>query len=197
PEPAAVDRPEVRYRWIRESGLAVAATVTVVTGLPAAEVVRGFGADPDRPEPLTELRHAYGDLWLAVLDLGGVVLVIEENGYLGSHEEVLTAVSRAGRAASMFWNVNAVTRLSFARDGEVLASFEPGLGEPDAHPEVAAALAGLDFEDYRDHDEKGLVAVERFTGRGLDAGDLEAIERAGVGYRIPAAGVTRPVPPVS
>ncbi|MBE1495298.1 hypothetical protein H4696_002398 [Amycolatopsis lexingtonensis] len=187
PEPPLADRPEVRYRWIRQSRLTVAATVTVVTGLPAAEVVRGFGADPDRPEPLPELREAYGDPWLSVLDLGGVVLAIEENGYLGSHEEVLTAVSQGGRAASMFWNVNAVTRLSFARDGEVMASFEPGLGEPAADPEVVAALAGLDFEDYRDLDEKGLVAVERFTGRGLDAGDLEVIERAGVGYRIPGA----------
>ncbi|MEU7785148.1 DUF6461 domain-containing protein [Amycolatopsis sp. NPDC049159] len=185
PEPALVDRPEVRYRWIRRSNLAVAATVTVVTGLPVAEVVRGFGADPDRPEALAELRPAYADPWLAALDLGGVVLVIEENGYLGSHEEVLTAVSRTGRAASMFWNVNAVTRLSFARGGEVLASFEPGLGEPAADPEVTAALAGLDLADYRDLDEKGLVAVERFTGRGLHAEDLEDIERAGVAYRIP------------
>ncbi|WP_370963750.1 DUF6461 domain-containing protein [Amycolatopsis sp. cg9] len=186
PEPAVADRPEVRYRWIRRSRLTVAATVTVVTGLPAAEVVRGFGADPDRPEPLPELREAYADPWLAVLDAGGgVVLVIEENGYHGSHEEVLTAVSRAGRAASMFWNVNAVTRLSLARAGEVLASFEPGLGEPAADPEVVAALAGLDLADYRDSDEKGLVAVERFTGRGLYAEDLEDIERAGVAYRIP------------
>ncbi len=187
PEPALVDRPEVRYRWIRQSRLAVAATVTVATGLPAADVVRGFGADPDRPKPPAELRQAYADPWLAVLDLGGVVLVIEENGYLGSHEDVLTAISRAGAAASMFWNVNAVTRLSFARDGELLASFEPGLGEPDLSPETAAALAGLDFEDYRDLDEKGLVAVERFTGRGLHAEDLEEIERAGVAYRVPGA----------
>jgi len=188
PEPPVVVRPEAQYRWIGRSRLTVAATVTVATGLAVEDVVRAFGADPARPEPLDELREAYADPWLAVLDLGGVVVAVEENGYFGSHESVLTAASRAGRAASMFWNVNAVTRLSFARGGEVLASFEPGLGEPSADDEVTAALAGLDFEDYRDGNEKGLVAVERFTGRGLYPEDLEDIDRLGVAYRISDRG---------
>ncbi|MFB9688752.1 DUF6461 domain-containing protein [Amycolatopsis plumensis] len=188
PEPPVVDRPEARYRWIGRSRLTVAATVTVATGLPAAEVVRAFGADPARPEPLDELREAYADPWLAVLDLDGVVVAIEENGYFGSHASVLTAASRAGRAASMFWNVNAVKRLSLARGGEVLTSFEPGLSRPSADEDVAAALAGLDLENYRDSTEKGLVAVERFTGRGLYPEDLEDIDRAGVAYRISDPG---------
>lgn len=51
PEPPVVDRPEVRYRWIRGSRLAEAATVTVSTGLPLEDVVRGFGGDPARPGP--------------------------------------------------------------------------------------------------------------------------------------------------
>lgn len=188
PEPPVPDRPEVRYRWIGRSRLTVAATVTVVTGLPAEEVIRAFGADPARPEPLPELREAYADPWLAVLDLDGVVVAIEENGYYGSHADVLTAASRAGRAASMFWNVNAVTRLSFAKGGALLSSFEPGLQEPSADEEVTAALAGLDLENYRDGNEKGLVAVERFTGRGLYPEDLEDIERIGVAYRISDPG---------
>nr|WP_244170367.1 hypothetical protein [Amycolatopsis tolypomycina] len=101
---------------------------------------------------------------------------------------MLTTASRAGRAASMFWNVNAVTRLSFARAGEVLASFEPGLSEPSADEEVVAALAGLDWRDHRDCTEKGLVAVERFTGRGLSAEDLAEFDRRGVAYRISDRG---------
>ncbi|WP_410573042.1 DUF6461 domain-containing protein [Amycolatopsis sp. cmx-4-61] len=188
PEPPTADRPEVRYRWIRRSRLTVAATVTVVTGLPAEEVIRGFGADPAEPEPLDELREQYRDQWLAVGDFGGVVVVVEENGFIGSQAPVLTAVSRAGRAASMFWNVNGVTRLSFARGGEVLTSFEPGLQEPSGTGEVTAALAGLDLANFRDRDEKGLVAVERFTGRGLYPEDLEDIERLGLAYRISARG---------
>jgi hypothetical protein len=188
PEPPVVDRPEVRYRWIAQSRLTVAATVTVATGLPVEDVLRAFGADPARPEPLEDLREAYADPWLAVLEFDGVVVAIEENGYFGSRAPVLTAASRAGRAASMFWNVNAVTRLSFARGGEVLSSFEPMLGASSADDEVTAALAGLDFENYRDRNEKGLVAVERFTGRGLYAEDLEDIERLGVAYRLSDRG---------
>ncbi|WP_410613052.1 DUF6461 domain-containing protein [Amycolatopsis sp. lyj-109] len=188
PEPPVVDRPEAHYRWIGRSRLTVAATVTVATGQSAEEVIRAFGADPARPEPLEELREAYADPWLAVLDLDGVVVAIEENGYYGSRAPVLTAASRAGRVASMFWNVNAVTRLSFARAGEVLASFEPGLSEPSADEDVVAALAGLDLEDYHDRTEKGLVAVERFTGRGLYPEDLEDIDRRGVAYRISDRG---------
>jgi hypothetical protein len=188
PEPPVVDRPEARYRWIERSRLTVAATVTVATGLPVDDVIRAFGADPAQPEPLEELREAYADPWLAVLDLDGVVVVIEENGFYGSHAPVLTAVSRAGRAASMFWNVNGMRRLSFARGGELLSAFEPGLGEPSAEEEVTAALAGLDLANYRDRNEKGLVAVERFTGRGLYPEDLEDIDRLGVAYLISARG---------
>ncbi|WP_086838788.1 DUF6461 domain-containing protein [Amycolatopsis kentuckyensis] len=188
PEPPVVARPEAQYRWIGRSRLTVAATVTVVTGLPAEEVIRAFGADPARPEPPEEWREAYADPWVEVLDLDGVVVAIEENGYYGSRAPVLTAASRAGRAASMFWNVNAVTRLSFARGGEVLASFEPGLSEPSPDAEVIAALAGLDLQDFRDRTEKGLVAVERFTGRGLYPEDLEDLDRLGVAYRISDPG---------
>jgi hypothetical protein len=88
----------------------------------------------------------------------------------------------------MFWNVNALTRLSFARAGEVLASFEPGLGEPSADEEVVTALAGLDLRDFHDRTEKGLVAVERFTGRGLYPEDLEDLDRLAVAYRISDPG---------
>jgi hypothetical protein len=80
PEPPVVDRPEAQYRWIGRSRLTVAATVTVVTGLPAEEVLRAFGADPARPESLEEARETYADPWVEVLDLDGVVVAIEEKG---------------------------------------------------------------------------------------------------------------------
>jgi hypothetical protein len=41
--------------------------------------------------------------------------------------------------------------------------------------------------DHRDKEEKGLVAVERFAGRGITQGDLDRIEGANVAYRIGAA----------
>lgn len=188
PEPVRPPRPEHAYRWIHRSPLSQAATVTVATGSTVEELLRAFGADPDRPEavPAIELDlHARRsvDPWVAVLDTPEAVLAVEYNGFHGSHEPVLFAASARGRAASMFWNVNAVTRLSLAERGRLLASFEPR-GDIDAEPAVAAAIAGLDFADFGDRAEKGLVAVERFTGRGITAGDLTQMQNAGIGFRI-------------
>ncbi|MEV6901190.1 DUF6461 domain-containing protein [Amycolatopsis sp. NPDC051372] len=183
PEPAVADLPEAAYRWICQSALSEAATVTVVVGLTLREVLQAFGADIQEPEPIEDLLDSdleFGP-WVTVSEVDGFVLAVEENGVRGAQREVLAELSRGGRAASMFWNVNAVTRLSFARDGELLASDE--LGRPlGADPEVTAAVEGLDFDDWRDRYAKGLVAVERFTGRGLTVDDLDEIEDAGMGY---------------
>jgi hypothetical protein len=184
-EPDQPEPPEHAYRWVRHSSLEMAATITVVTGSTVAEVLRAFGADPARPHSL----HVTADdlvteQWVATLDVGTAVLAVESNGYQGADEGVLRRASIGGRAASMFWNVNAVTRLSFAEAGQVLTSFEP-LRNVDADPEVAAALDGLDFEDYRDTIGKGLVAVRRFTGHGITAEDLARIEAADIAFPIP------------
>jgi Family of unknown function (DUF6461) len=190
PEPARPGRPEHAYRWIRDSALDVAATVTAATGLTVEEVLRAFGADPARPESLRGLDDEVTarmsiDPWVAVLDIGNAVLAVEYNGWQGAQEPVLLRASAGGRAASMYWNVNAVTRLSFAEGGRLLASFEPPYEDViDAGPAVAAALAGLDFDDYRDKTGKGLAAVERFTGRGITAEDLRRIEAADIAFRI-------------
>jgi hypothetical protein len=190
PEPARPWPPERAYRWVQHSTLSMAATVTVVTGATAEDVLRAFGADPDRPDSLQQISddviaRMSADPWVAVLDTGAAVLAVEYNGFQGSDEGVLCRASAAGRAASMFWNVNALTCLSFAEGGHVLASFEPP-DDIDAGPAVAAALDGLDFDDYRDSTGKGLVAVQRFTGHGITAEDLERIEAADVAFRIPS-----------
>lgn len=187
-EPEPAERPERAYRWIQRSSLSVAATVTVVTGADVAQVLRAFGADPDRPEPIDELsRDRYGrmtaDPWVAVLDAGPAVIAVEYNGYQGMQESVLGPASADGRAASRYWSAAGDTRLSFAAGGRLLASFEwlPADGVP---PEVAEATAGIDFDGSADWTGKGLLAVQRFTGRGLLPGDLAGIEAAGIGYRI-------------
>ncbi|HEX8627880.1 MAG TPA: hypothetical protein VF755_06895, partial [Catenuloplanes sp.] len=51
PEPIRPPRPEHAYRWVHRSLLAVAATVTVVTGATLEQTLRAFGADPHQPEP--------------------------------------------------------------------------------------------------------------------------------------------------
>jgi hypothetical protein len=188
PEPDRPQPPERAYRWVKRSALDIAATVTVVTGSAVGEVLRAFGADPERPESLRAIANDVNgrmsiDPWVAVLEAGTAVLAIEYNGFQGSNEAVMRRASARGRAASMFWNVNAMTRLSFAEDGQLLASFEPP-EDVDAGPAVAAALDGLDFDDYRNKTAKGLVTVQRFTGRGITARDLDQIEAADTAFRI-------------
>ena len=189
PEPPRPSRPEAAYRWLRHSALSEAATVTVVTGASTEDVLRAFGADPNQPESIRDISEELQDRqsidpWVAVLNAGDAVLAVEYNGWQGSNAPVLERASAAGRAASMYWNVNAVTRLSFAERGEVLLSEEP-FSELEAPAPVGRALAGLDFGDvYRGKPAMGLVAVERFTGHSVTAEDLARIEAAGIGFRI-------------
>jgi Family of unknown function (DUF6461) len=188
PEPPVVVRPEVAYRWLRDSNLQDAATVTVVTGSSPAQVVAAFGGDPARPVPVDEALLTGLDPWVTVLAVDGAVVAVEPNGWQGSHDRVLRAASARGRAASMYWNADALTNLAFARGGEVVDSFEPLFDHTATDPEVRAALAGVDWADYTDLDEKGLVAVERFTGHGIRAQDAERVGLGAVGYRIPESG---------
>jgi Family of unknown function (DUF6461) len=166
----------------------MAATVTVVTGSTAADVLRAFGADPAQPESLRSITDDLTarmsvDPWVAVLEAGTAVLAVEYNGFQGMDGAVLRRASAGGRAGGMFCNVNAMTQLSFAECGQLLACFEPP-GGGSAGPAVRAALDGLDLDDYRNRNEKGLVAVERFTGRGITARDLGQIQAADIAFRI-------------
>lgn len=185
PTPVRPDPPEAPHLWILNSRLQVAATITVVTGATVDEVLRSFGADPARSMSLRARQEIY-DIdppCVAVTTVDGAVAAVEDNGWAASERPVLEALSRSGRAASMFWNVNAVTRLSFAENGHLLASFEPGFGEESAvPPEVAEALQGIDFEDYRDRVPKCLAAAFRFTGAVFGPEDLERIEAADLVY---------------
>jgi hypothetical protein len=180
PEPAPTVPPDAAYRWIESSWLESGATITVVTGATVDEVIRAFGADPEMPASSSD------DAWCMVSaqPIDGAVLAIEGNGWRGSDRPVLEALSANGLAASMYWNVDAMTALSFARDGRLLASFEPGIDQTSDLPELADALAGLDFDDDRHHTAKGVTAVTRFTGH--DFGP-ECLDRALAGplYDVP------------
>ncbi|MFD3748017.1 DUF6461 domain-containing protein [Nocardia sp. NPDC058633] len=184
-EPLVVAAPEDAYRWVEKSALAEAATITVVAARNPDAVVRAFGGDPAAPERMEDLEGramVRGDPWLAVAPLADAVMVVEYNGYQGSHAPELRALSQGTRAASMYWNVNGLTRLSFAADGRIVAAFE--LGEQCDAPVLEPILRDLDFDDYRHRIAKGLVAVERFTGSAFAEGDLARVESAGIGFAV-------------
>jgi hypothetical protein len=154
PEPERAIAPEAGLRWLPKL-LGPAATITVAMGLDVDEVVDDFEEDA------------------LAIEIDGGVVVVEANNYVGSQREVLERLSRNGKAASHFWNVNSVTRLSFARDGRLISTEEPW-EEADFgnDPEVVAALAGLDFGDWRHRDAKCVTAVTRFTGSELPRDDI-------------------------
>lgn len=159
PEPERPIAPEAALRWL-PGLLGAAATVTIITGLDVDAVVDDFAEDS------------------MAVEIDGGVVVVEDNNYVGTKRETLERLSRNGKAASFFWNVNALTTLSFARAGEVISSQEPweeaDFGDD---PEVVAALDGLDFGDWRHTYAKGITAVTRFTGSVLPRDDLtDAIE---------------------
>ncbi|MGA4837518.1 DUF6461 domain-containing protein [Streptomyces sp. G45] len=157
-------------------GLDQAATFTAVRGGDEDTVIRLFGGDPGqaRAMGLEELREHYeGDLIL-VSRSGPALVVVENNNYQGSREEVLRPLSRLGRAASAFWNVNAVSRLSLAEDGLVSSVFDmvvpgdPGGARPEAwEPLLEGLTFGVEGDDGWG---RGLVAVGRATGARFDEG---------------------------
>ncbi|GGV70625.1 hypothetical protein GCM10010277_81800 [Streptomyces longisporoflavus] len=174
---------------LADLGLEEAATFTAVHGRDEDAVIRLFGGNAEqcRPLRLEELREHYeGDLIL-VSRSGPAVIVVENNNYQGSREEVLRPLSRHGRTASAYWNVNAVSRLSLAEGGLISSAFEMLAPEstfgarPDAWQPL---LEGLDLDD--DHLwGVGLAAVERATGARFDTSWVRGPHRAVQITRVP------------
>ncbi|GAA2065096.1 hypothetical protein GCM10009801_10140 [Streptomyces albiaxialis] len=164
--------PEHLDRFLTDTGLGDAATFTAVRGGDEDAVIRHFGGDPDtaRPMALDDLSSHY-DRDLVLVSRSGPATVVVENGYQGSREEVLRPLSRLGRTASAFWNVNAVSRLSLAEDGLISSALDmvvlddPYGARPDAWDPLLDGLAfGVEAPGWGE----GLVAVERATGARFD-----------------------------
>jgi hypothetical protein len=181
-EPAPVERPELAYRAIsRRFG---DATITVSVGSTMEEVLTAFRADPTS-QPSEQLWD--GLVRFLEISPGSepgatAVLVVEPDGYRGTEKSVLVALSRHGRAASMYRNVNAVTRLSLAEGGTLLDAVE-GLSEAE-NPIVRALFHGLDIHDYTDRVARGLVVIERFTGYAVTEEIAAQVQAMTVGYRL-------------
>ncbi|MCK9878307.1 DUF6461 domain-containing protein [Frankia sp. Ag45/Mut15] len=180
--------PEEKYHWVwaASSVLGQAATVTIVVGTPRDDVVRLFGAEPVSPRSLASL---LGDLnrdgWLAAMQIPGseTVVVIEENDFAGTDPQLLAELSRRGVAGSMFWNVNAVTRLSLARFGSLLLSDEV-MEDMAIEPELTPLFDGVDLSRWGATVPKGLLVLERFTGHALQPDEVERLWNDELAHRI-------------
>lgn len=137
------------FSWFRSSPLRDGACITLV-GPPDAEgVVRGFGGDLSAARPMSLAALGWPGVdepTIAVREVGEWLLVVEVNGWQGSRPEVLRRVSAGGRVVSVYWNIEATTRFSYAVSGRLLTAFDAMApdrrfgADPDG---LEAARAGL------------------------------------------------------
>ena len=121
-----------RYAWADED-TNLAWTLAVISGRTPDDVIRAYGGDPGEqaallPFPAAQVPHdelgAYS--LLQVRQLGQHVVAIENNGWRGKATDVAERASESGGDfLSVFWNLNGNYKLTQARDGKLLASFDP------------------------------------------------------------------------
>jgi hypothetical protein len=121
-----------RYEWVR--GIE-AWTIAVVHGRTVGDVVEAYGGNPT--SPIGELTFAgveehrgpdmdHLDFYLQVLEHGGQVVAIENNGYSGAFPEIARRCARGrGRFFSVYWSIAAAGMVTQAVDGVITARFEP------------------------------------------------------------------------
>jgi hypothetical protein len=159
-----------RYReFLRATALDTALCWTVVEPVTRPvtieEVVRRLGGDPSTIAPSAPDEVPPGHTAFHLHPAGSAVALLEVNDYQGSRPEVLRRLSDGARVHSAFWNVNAVSRLSYAVYGKVLASFE-ALPPPEDPGPLDGDLDDLFTGD--DWQAALLAVVERRTGVVLD-----------------------------
>ena len=123
-----------------------------------------FGAELDEPLTLHEVADAMV-VAVGIVPCDGGVLAFEINGFQGARTEVLRVVSAAGRAASIFWNVNGIVQLTCASAGDMRGSEELLVLDENCSlpPEVVPPLVAA-FEREEDMVLPGVLAAEAFTG---------------------------------
>jgi hypothetical protein len=136
-----------RYLWA-DNDFDLAWTVAAIEGTTAQDAVAAYsGGEPAEPVGQMEFGRAYvpeddlGDYFIIQVMLHGRrIVVIENNGWLGTNRQIAQRASSAGgRFFSVYWSPSG-DRIVQAINGELVASFEPlSIGdtssEGDTHPE--------------------------------------------------------------
>jgi hypothetical protein len=177
------------YSWIHGTPLLVAACLTVVTGMTADDVLADLCGDREE-EPMHGSTARFGvtrlpggsEMRIGVTQIPGALLMVEDNGFVGSLPDVLARLSAKGRAASMFWNVNEHNAFSFAENGELLGSVDlydaedPDFAnEIDLPVELRELFSAAGHEDADLH-ATGLALVATFTGVELRREDVARVD---------------------
>jgi hypothetical protein len=159
------------YRWLEDdtTSYSAAGCVTVACGIETEGALVAMGADPHRSTPPAEIRLGEGIGWVSVAgsDAGlpeDTVVLVENNGWEGIRPEVLSRLSKPGKAASVYWNVEGLLMFGCARRGKVIATVD--LSDPDAADELPATLRRL-WERDPDTEEPlaaAMTLVEKYTG---------------------------------
>ncbi|WP_220182956.1 DUF6461 domain-containing protein [Sphaerisporangium album] len=167
------------YGRLVEETLTVPLCITWVEDLPAADALAAAGRREDGMGSRTyaeTVQAAYDAIPVhagAALAgaLGEWTVLVEPNGFQGSRPDVLTGLSRRGRALSVFWNANGDGQLAYAEHGRLLAVFD--LFDPEELEELPAALsAWTELAEQDDPRVAGLALGEAVTRRRLEPGWL-------------------------
>ena len=150
-------------------------TLTVVTGLAATDVAARLGVDPSNSEAVR-----FGEVWdgrdydavhlaAQIDELDGHIVIIEPNGWLMTADTRAERISVGGSLVSVYWNVNAVMRVTVAIDGRIVRSFDPLLYE---HPAVGEPLpeeTDLPFGEPGSCQRAAVELQQRLTGLQIDS----------------------------
>ncbi|MEV7801384.1 DUF6461 domain-containing protein [Microbispora sp. NPDC088329] len=105
---------------------------------------------------------------------GSVTELFEYNGFRGVHPQVLPRLSAGARAYSVYWNVNANNRVSFAADGETLLMVDAMYPERWVHepnlarwPELMDMAPNFRWRRGKSWRAAALATIELTTGARL------------------------------
>ncbi|MFF3671619.1 DUF6461 domain-containing protein [Microtetraspora malaysiensis] len=148
---------------IRNSAMAPVFCGTWTRGLSVDDVASRYGLDLSKKST-----KRWSDIlagWALIGEFGDWVLALECNSHVGREKGFIEAISRGGaEAINYWWNVNGLSKLQYAANGQVITGFEVSDGggsswwgsNPDA---LDPYLEGLPFV------KEGMKRVEGFHFR--------------------------------
>jgi hypothetical protein len=168
----------LKYAWLdgdTANDDLMAGCLGVATELDEATVLRELGVE-GAPVGMATVREAWrmseseaGNDLVQVSSVRDAVVTFEPNGWHGVESELAVRLSRSGRYAAYFWNVNAVMEFVFAEAGQVRRDFDPLLYDRDrererAMPEELDLPFPAGDEQPLTPGRASLAPIERLTG---------------------------------